>query len=110
MPVEAGVAQWYERCLAKAEAVGSIPTTRSNSKKGTMDADPQLVAELTGAQIYRREFGWTAEDYALDKSLWPETYICPECGKEMELKVSGIRDAQVMTFTCKCGYVKEREP
>lgn len=73
-----------------------------------LQADPKRIAELKGAEDYRTEFGWTAEDYALDKKLWPETYVCPQCGKEMTLKVSGIREAQIMTFTCECGYVYER--
>lgn len=74
-----------------------------------MEADPERVAELVGEEIYRQEFGWTAEDYALDKELWPEAYVCPECGKEMTLQVSGTHENQEMTFTCGCGYVLERE-
>jgi lysyl-tRNA synthetase class I len=75
-----------------------------------MESDPERVAELLGSELYRREFGWTAEDYALDRELWPETYICPECAKEMRMKVSGTHEAQTMTFTCECGYVFERKP
>lgn len=68
----------------------------------------RMVSEFHGAESYRREFGWTAEDYALDKKLWPEDYICTECGGEMAMKVSGFGEEQRMTFICVCGYVKER--
>lgn len=83
------------------EMMAGIPPDRRENIQKEVD-------ECAGAEIYRREFGWTTEDYALDKELWPESYICIECGGEMAMKVSGLGGEQRMTFTCACGNVLER--
>ena len=83
------------------EMMADLPADRQESIQ-------KQVAECAGAEIYRREFGWTTEDYALDKELWPENYTCTECGGEMAMKVSGLNGEQRMTFTCACGNVLER--
>ena len=67
------------------------------------------MSNLIVEENRRRTEGWNTEDYKLDKDLWPETYVCPKCSKEMRLEVSGVGKAQRMNFTCECGYSLKRK-